>query len=101
MLRAGLKSSEFGSLPGTIAGLVQSKMCTQSDLQLRQLVLFDLPVNCFCLVSQMRVLDENWKKAEDEVYRLDELVENIKQVLCEGFGLSSGHLLLVVQLTQG
>ena len=28
----------------------------------------------------MRVLDENWKKAEDEVYRLDELVENIKQV---------------------
>ena len=33
----------------------------------------------------MRVLDENWKKAEDEVYRLDELVENIKQV-SEGHG---------------
>ena len=44
------------------------------------------------LGPQMRVLDENWKKAEDEVYRLDELVENIKQV-SEGV-VSSGLLLL-------
>ncbi|XP_076452249.1 uncharacterized protein LOC143287894 [Babylonia areolata] len=29
---------------------------------------------------RMRVLDENWKKAEDELYRLDELVESVKQV---------------------
>ncbi|XP_070205153.1 early endosome antigen 1-like [Littorina saxatilis] len=29
---------------------------------------------------RMRVLDDNWKKAEDEVYRLDELVEHITQI---------------------
>ncbi|KAL8610832.1 hypothetical protein ACOMHN_056687 [Nucella lapillus] len=29
---------------------------------------------------RMRVLDENWKKAEDELYRLDELVESVKQI---------------------
>ncbi|KAK7485372.1 hypothetical protein BaRGS_00023320 [Batillaria attramentaria] len=29
---------------------------------------------------RMRVLEENWKKAEDEVYRFDELVENIRRV---------------------
>nr|KAG5702334.1 hypothetical protein BaRGS_003001 [Batillaria attramentaria] len=29
---------------------------------------------------RMRVLEENWKKAEDEVYRFDELVENIRRL---------------------
>ncbi|CAH1801891.1 unnamed protein product [Owenia fusiformis] len=31
--------------------------------------------------KRMQLLDENWKKAEAEVYRLDELVEHIRQVL--------------------
>ena len=33
----------------------------------------------------MRTLDNNWKKAEDELYRLDDLVESIRKVSIKKF----------------
>lgn len=30
--------------------------------------------------KKMKTLEENWKKAEDEVYRLDDMIEQIMQV---------------------
>jgi hypothetical protein len=34
---------------------------------------------------QMKTLDENWKKAEEEVYKFDHLVDTIREVRFEQF----------------